>query len=319
MLRKKIVLMAILLGGFILIIFLDIRGLINLPFVERISEWSIGIYTAEGEPMDFRSAAGVQNPVLTYRDVRDAAADFIADPFMIRTSGGWYMFFEVMNRRTSQGDIGVAESQDGIHWKYRRIILDEPFHLSYPYVFTHDANIYMLIGTHVNREIRLYRANVFPDNWIYDGTLINGEYSDCSLLYFRGKWWLFAAEEGKTLLLFFSNNLRGEWKQHPMSPILRNDLHYARPGGRILFTGKNIYRFAQDDATSYGRCIWAFQIMELTEEHYREERILTPVLSLTGDGWNSRGMHNIDLIEVEDGRWIACTDGVRPGRLVFFR
>ena len=59
----------------------------------------------------------------------------VADPFMVFENGTWYMFFEAMNDFESRGVIGLATSEDGLSWQYQKIILNESFHLSYPYVF----------------------------------------------------------------------------------------------------------------------------------------------------------------------------------------
>jgi len=48
--------------------------------------------------------------------VTDITADFVSDPFMLRDGAVWYMFFEVWNTRTGQGDIGLATSSDGLNW-----------------------------------------------------------------------------------------------------------------------------------------------------------------------------------------------------------
>jgi hypothetical protein len=34
-----------------------------------------------------------------------------------------------------EGEIGLATSEDGLKWDYKQVVLNEPFHLSYPYVF----------------------------------------------------------------------------------------------------------------------------------------------------------------------------------------
>lgn len=50
--------------------------------------------------------------------------------------GTFYLFYETKNSITSQGDIGVAKSNDkGVTWKHLGIALNEDWHLSYPYVF----------------------------------------------------------------------------------------------------------------------------------------------------------------------------------------
>ena len=44
-----------------------------------------------------------------------------------------------------QGDIGVAVSEDsGLTWKHLGIALDEPWHLSYPFLFRWEGQVYMM-------------------------------------------------------------------------------------------------------------------------------------------------------------------------------
>lgn len=44
-----------------------------------------------------------------------------------------------------QGDIGVAISTDhGLTWKHLGTALDEPWHLSYPFVFRWQGEVYMM-------------------------------------------------------------------------------------------------------------------------------------------------------------------------------
>ncbi len=44
-----------------------------------------------------------------------------------------------------QGDIGVAVSEDcGLAWKHVGIALDEPWHLSYPFLFRWEGEMYMM-------------------------------------------------------------------------------------------------------------------------------------------------------------------------------
>src|SRR5713226_8442616 len=108
--------------------------------------WSIGIYTG-ASPLRLRPAGSAINPILTREDVQDVPAGFVADPFMVQRAGVWNMFFEVLNQATDRGEIGLATSSDGLSWTYQRIVLVEPFHLSYPYVFECQGECYMLPET----------------------------------------------------------------------------------------------------------------------------------------------------------------------------
>src|SRR5258708_32646460 len=108
--------------------------------------WSIGIQTGK-TPLEFSDPVDIRNPVLTHTDVTDVSASFVADPFMIRAGSYWYMFFEVMNKDRGLGEIGLATSENALEWDYCRIVLREPFHISYPYVFRKNGRIFMVPET----------------------------------------------------------------------------------------------------------------------------------------------------------------------------
>lgn len=93
--------------------------------------------------IDTQAAWPVANPVLTCASVSDAPSNFVADPFLFQsTNGVLYLFYETKNSETQQGDIGVAESRDGgATWQHLGIALDEPWHLSYPFVFEHGGEV----------------------------------------------------------------------------------------------------------------------------------------------------------------------------------
>lgn len=283
----------------------------GIPFVDKETRWSIGIYTGES-PLNLVSR-DVKNPVLSANDVSDVNARFVADPFMIRENNTWYMFIEVLNRDSDQGDIGLATSKDGLNWSYKQIVLDEDFHLSYPYVFKWKNEIYMIPETRQASSIRLYKAVNFPTKWLFVRTILDGKrFADSSILYHDDKWWLFT-ETGKsdTLSLYYADDLMGSWIEHPKSPIINGDANVARPGGRVTIFDDRIIRFAQDDAPTYGNQLWAFEITELTIKDYKEKEVIgNSILKATGAGWNGEGMHHIDPHQINKGKWIACVDGL---------
>src|SRR5262245_46202668 len=117
--------------------------------------WSIGIYTGDSS---FQLRARPNNPVLTNTDVTDVQAEFVADPFMLHADGRWYMFFEVLDRETQLGVIALATSDDTVNWNYEQVVLAEPFHLSYPYVFEWQGERYMIPETLGASAVCLYKA-----------------------------------------------------------------------------------------------------------------------------------------------------------------
>jgi len=112
---------------------------------------------------------------------------------MIKVSPTWVMFFEVLNKDTRRGEIGLATSEDGTNWKYKQIVIAEPFHLSYPYVFEWNNEYYLIPESYQANSIRLYKASNFPTEWSFVGNLLNdGFFVDSSIFRYADKWWMFA-------------------------------------------------------------------------------------------------------------------------------
>jgi len=275
------------------------------------THWAIGIYTGE-DVFNLTEAAGASNPVVQAADIRGVDAKFVADPFLVPRSDGYVMFFEVLNRKQYQGDIGFAESTDGLKWTYGGIVLDEGFHLSYPHVFAWDGSYYMIPESNQDLSVRLYRATAFPSEWEYLGNMLEGyHYTDPSIVRHDDRWYLFASVPGNDgLNLYHSDHLLTGWTRHPASPIVKGDKRIARCGGRVVESAGRLYRMAQDDADCYGRQVFALEILELSPTSYSERLVPEPIVGPSGDGWNATAMHHLDA-HLVNGRWIAVADGRR--------
>lgn len=281
----------------------------GIPFLETQGQYSIGIYTGES-PFALKSPPDITNPVLTAKDVTDVTASFVADPFMVNENGIWYMFFEVLNEKSSQGDIGLAVSSDGFNWEYKQIVLDESHHLSYPYVFKWDDDYYMIPESQEAYAVQLYKASDFPTKWVFVKNLIVGNYNDSSIFSYNERWWLFSSDRNDMLHLFWADDLLGPWIEHPKSPVVFRDGNIALSGGRVLLEKSKLFRFTQDCEPTYGNQIRAFEITELTRETYREKEVDgNPILKPTGHGWNADRMHHIDPHKIGENQWLACVDG----------
>jgi hypothetical protein len=276
--------------------------------------WSIGIYVGHS-PFSFRSPSSIKNPVITREDVSDVSAALVADPFLLHEHNTWYLFFEVMNGRAGKGEIGLAISEDGLSWRYQEIVLAEPFHLSYPYVFKIMNDYFMIPESHQAGSIRLYKALEFPARWSFVGALLEGPYfADASVFRHGGKWWLFADTSPginhDTLRLYYADDLMGPWLEHCKSPIIAGDARNARPAGRVLVESDRIVRYTQNCVPYYGTEVRAFEITKLTTADYHEREIdQNPVLTFSGIGWNACGMHHIDPHFIDNKHWIASVDG----------
>lgn len=273
--------------------------------------WTLGVYTG-ASPLQLRPAPQAHNPVITAADVTDMKVDAVAHPFMVMKDGRYYVFFTAKDLKSDQGGIGLAESSDGRHWKFRRTVIREPFVQSHPFVFEWQNEYYLVPEAHTETAVRLYKATAFPDRWQYVGNLLEGDHYISPTLARHGNlWWLFTSPSGNdTLRLFYASDLRGPWKEHPKSPIVKKDLRTARPAGRPFVLDGSLYRLGQDCYPTYGRAVRAFRITELSPAAYAEKMVEAPVVEASGSGWNSQGMHHVDAHRMSAGQWIAVVDAL---------
>jgi hypothetical protein len=144
---------------------------------------------------------------------------------------------------------------------------------------------------------------------------LHGPYfADASLCRYEERWWLFTDASPSmthdTLRLYYADELRGPWSEHPASPIIAHNPHIARPAGRLIVRNNRVLRYTQDCSPVYGTQVRGFEITTLTTARYHERALSqTPVLAGSGAGWNASGMHHIDAHQLENGQWLACVDG----------
>ena len=245
--------------------------------------------------------------------VTDAVAEYVADPFLLGRGGLYHLFFEVLNLQTGRGELSVAHSRDRAHWTYGGVILREAWHLSYPYVFEHDGEVYLIPESAEHRAVTLYRATEFPRRWQKVTDLLTGApYVDSSI--FRdgledGHWWLVTSlEEGGAPLVYRAESLTGPWDAVDVHGPA--DARRLRSAGRIFLRAGAWHRPVQRRGQVYGEDVWLMRI-DLIDGTYRETLatdIPQPLLAPHGEGWNSLGMHHMD-VQPEDGGFLATVDG----------
>ncbi|CAN6457151.1 unnamed protein product [Victoria cruziana] len=279
---------------------------------------------------DASSAWPVANPVFTCASVIDSRSpsNFVADPFLfieysaVQKGYTLYLFFETKNSLTMQGDIGVAQSDDGgATWQYLGIALDEEWHLSYPYVFRYQDQIYMMPEGNKRGELRLYRAVKFPLEWTLEKVLLKKPLIDASMIQYEGYYWLFGSdftrfgtEKNAELEIWYSSSPLGPWKQHKQNPIYsRNKSLGARNAGRPFIYDGYLYRTGQDCGETYGRRIRVYKVETLTIDKYKEVEVPLGIEeSKKGrNAWNGRRYHHLDAQQLPSGDWIAVMDGDR--------
>ena len=283
---------------------------------EYIEKWSIAIYKMTLSDNTFKLANynTEDRPVLTAKDTKNRKVAYVADPFLIFNNGIYYMFFEALKNGDGfkKGVIGLSVSKNLKRWKFKKIVLDEPFHLSYPNIFYWGGKFYMLPESQEAKSVRLYEADNFPERWKFVKTLLEGKnFVDPTIFYHKNKFWMFLSDTSNCILyLYYSDTLEGIWNEHPKSPIIKNDFSKARPAGSVFPVGNRLIRIAQDYFKSYGYSVRAFEITRLNTEEYEEKELPeSPFIKGTGSGWNQDGMHHLSVHQIRDNEWVASVDG----------
>lgn len=206
--------------------------------------------------------------------VKPPAGRYWADPFLIEHRGDTWLFVEEFNYALNRGQLacGRIDRERGV--VDSRVCLDKPYHLSYPHVFEHGGDIFMIPESSANGTVDLYRATEFPFKWQHERTLLELRGVDATILHRQGSWWLFvtaADVPGHPLptLLFTAPALDGKWTLHPASPIC-SDIRSARGAGAIFSCDGTLIRPSQDCTLSYGRQLKFNEIVTMDGERYRE-------------------------------------------------
>ena len=194
-----------------------------------------------------------------WRQLADDRRRYYADPFPFEHEGRLYLFCEEYPYATGKAVISVAAIDGPGRIEQPRVVLEADCHLSYPLVFRHAGEIWMMPESSAGGRLDLYRAERFPDRWVRDRTLIAGlSISDATPFVADGAWRMTAtvAEDGGSswdcLSLFAAPDPLGPWRRCGDEPVLI-DASCARPAGAVQSIGGALWRPAQDCVGGYGR------------------------------------------------------------------
>ena len=207
--------------------------------------------------------------------LEDDGTRFYADPFAIEHAGQTWLFVEDYPYALGRGLISVSRLEADGHFSTPRVVLDEPYHLSYPQVFAQDGAIFMLPESGGAGVLRLYRAENFPHHWVPDTDLLSGvDINDATLVPHRGRFYLFATQRlgpgsaSDILVVYTAPALRGPWAPHRLNPIAI-DRAGARPGGAVLRRDGRLWLKVQDGTRAYGAGLGLREILHLDEDDVR--------------------------------------------------
>ncbi|NSE47214.1 hypothetical protein G4358_07860 [Dorea formicigenerans] len=207
----------------------------------------------------------------------------------------------MFDRLKSKGVIGYREI-DGEKVGEMKIAYEANRHLSFPFIFKHEENYYIMPEYSEGKELFILKAAHFPDKWekveswmegkrLVDSVLVNHEGDNYLLTQDLGTG--YSSEE---LTLFVRNG--DEWVSHRENPIVKSYAN-SRLGGKTFADKNQLIRVAQDCENGYGTQLHFNRIIALNEFMYEEELLKT--ISLKDVNVDSKevfcGMHTYNFDE----------------------
>lgn len=264
--------------------------------------WQTAFRLSNGS--DIAATAAIEGTAFT--TLQDDGQRFYADPFVIERDGQTFLFVEEFPYAAGKGIISVATLGTDGRFGVPRAVLEEPYHLSYPQVFSHDGAMFMLPESGGARRLVLYRAVTFPHQWEVDTVLMDDrDINDATLLRRDGRFWLFGTERrgwgsaSDTLVVFSAPALRGPWRPHRLNPIAI-DRSAARPGGAFIERNGRTFLPVQDGTRSYGGGLGLAELLRLDDEAVV---LAAPIPIQPGGAWIRRAIHTLNQaagVEVVD-------------------
>lgn len=237
----------------------------------------------------------------------DPGSRFYADPFPITWQGRTFVFFEDLDHRVGKGIISAIEFSDAGPVGEVMPVLEEPWHLSYPFLIEDDGELWMIPESSTRGDVALYKCVRFPDKWERYATLLSGlELADATITRHNGLHYLFGAWRDGTggysdsLAIYYADRLTGTWLPHASNPVLI-DRASARPAGNFVTLNGKLWRPIQNCTNGYGAALALAEVVELSPTAFKQmvRHSLKP-----GPAWPGRKLHTLNRcgrLEVIDG------------------
>lgn len=212
-------------------------------------------------------------------------------------------------------------------------------HLSYPFVFKYENEYYMMPQ---GKSISYWKAESFPLKWKFHSTAHNRILNDATMIFYQGKWWLFALHEPNSnrddwfLHILYSDSPLGPWNDTPNNCGLHPTNHSqvlcmnenittphrrgrfgVRPGGHMFITNNKLYRVVQNSNQLYGDSMDLYEILHLSTTDILQDILIEEFrksfrINHNIENWNTVRYHHIDLHYLKfpnHHRWVGLFDG----------
>ena len=263
-----------------------------------LSRWSIA----------YSNNSGGFKALKKFKEIKNPKGRFFADPFTLSHNNRKIIFVEDYFFENEKGCISAIEIINNKD-KFLGVVLEENFHLSFPFVFKNENKIYMVPESSSSNQIRLYECIQFPMKWKFKCTLMdNISAVDTILIKKQDIWFMLTnicsakiKKYSSELHIFYSENLfSDQWLPIQQTNPVIFDSRKARNGG-IFFNKGDIYRVNQvQTPETYGYSLKINLIKKLDKYIYEEQTIDEIKPFFKKDIYGTHHFHSCEDISVID-------------------
>lgn len=267
--------------------------LIYKRFIEKKTQrWEVCYSRDNFDKFNFNNFKKIKNPKGRY----------FADPFILKKDNFFYVFVEDYEKKEKKASISIIKIDSSDKIEIFEKVIEEEFHLSYPYIFEYERKLYLIPETVSNESLRLYECIKFPYKWKYCYDLIqNIKCVDTNIIKIGDIYWLittrsFNKDFSSQLYIYYSDSpISQKWKSLDNNPVFF-DIENGRNGGIIKLQDKFVrvsqsygYNYLND--IQYGHHINLNIIEHLDLKNIKQKFIRT----VYPDIWNKEilGIHHM--------------------------
>lgn len=193
-----------------------------------------------------------------FRTLKESKRYWYADPFLFEYEGEIWLFTEAFDNKTEKGLIACSKYENGT-FSFPKIVLEEDFHLSYPFVYEENGEVFMIPETSADGCIQLYKAVNFPEKWVKHKELVRVENAVDTVVYGKKLITSVVTDSSEKRVDIDIYAMNGEL----VMKSLHKDSQQARGAGRVVSVDGNDIRPAQDCTGGvYGAGLVFYQIEE---------------------------------------------------------
>ena len=206
--------------------------------------------------------------------IKDSYRYWTADPFLFKHEEKYYLFFEMFDRLKRKGLLGCREISENGFGKIR-IIYECSNHLSYPYIFEYDGDIFIIPECEQSGELFLLKCVKFPNEWKKEKVLINQRLVDTTPITVEGvNYFISEIVDDKKVFdrvdLFYEEN--GQFTECAENPV-KTDVNTARCAGKIFNYNGKVIRPSQNCGKYYGEKLNFNEVISISKDSYVERLI----------------------------------------------